>query len=110
MLRIVAEQLRSKVRGSDVVARVGGDEFAIVLTDCPTDVGTNTAEMIISAVEGAQLTTTNGEFRVGISVGMTHFGAGGRTRDLDGILREADRAAYQAKRSGAGLPVLSPAG
>jgi diguanylate cyclase (GGDEF)-like protein len=97
VLREVAHRLEAASRPDDLVARLGGDEFAILLTGLPTPaIATHRAESLLAAldrtieVDGMHLTV---EACGGIAIAP---GAGGVTE----LLRRADVAMYQAKRSG----------
>jgi diguanylate cyclase (GGDEF)-like protein/PAS domain S-box-containing protein len=104
LLKAVAERLRDAVRDSDTVARLGGDEFGI-LPSGETDV--ETAAVIAWKVrEAFELPFAIGGHVVDIraSIGIAFFPQHGRaTADL---LRRADLAMQQAKRSGSGLDVF----
>lgn len=92
VLRQVAARLRDTVRATDTVARIGGDEFAII---CPASTRADAdrfAERIRAAVE-RPIGIEAGEVRVGISIGISHT-----TDRLDAdSVAEADRALYEAK-------------
>jgi diguanylate cyclase (GGDEF)-like protein/PAS domain S-box-containing protein len=99
LLRHVAERISAVVRPTDTVARVGGDEF-IVLLDQVTDraeVDAIAARMVIAVREPVEV---NGRVaQVGASVGVSLGAVGDRSED---VLRAADAAMYRAKRSGGG--------
>lgn len=96
LLQSVAHAMRSAVRTRDVVARIGGDEFAVLLNDCSIDAARMVAQSLITSVMGATVITPDGTFSVGVSVGLAAFGPDG----VEAALREADAASYAAKRAG----------
>jgi diguanylate cyclase (GGDEF)-like protein/PAS domain S-box-containing protein len=101
VLKQVGARLRSGLRQGDLLARFGGDEFAILLTDL-TD-ATVIAERLLSAIQNPFMVAGR-EVYIGASAGI----AAARDRDLtvDMILRAADTALYKAKRCGRGRWVL----
>lgn len=98
LLTQVAARLQSSLRGYDVAARIGGDEFAVLLPDVSSAALQQVTSRILTALQQpyellGTLTT------VGTSIG----GALTETeRDLDELLSLADKAMYQAKTSGKG--------
>ncbi|PPK92679.1 diguanylate cyclase (GGDEF)-like protein [Kineococcus xinjiangensis] len=95
----VAAALRSAVRPDDVVVRLGGDEFAVLVTDpAPAGLELRRAEAIVAALS-RPFTVERVTLEVGVSIGVAVAGVGG---DFDVLLRQADVAMYQAKRSGGG--------
>lgn len=96
IIRICAERLNACVRRSDSVARMGGDEFTLLLQNIAnnTDVA-HIAEKVISAIE--QPADINGhEVVVGCSIGIAIYPEAGR--DADTLLKHADMAMYKAKQ------------
>jgi diguanylate cyclase (GGDEF)-like protein len=93
----VARRLRETVRAGATVARVGGDEFVVVLPECATPrlVATRIAEAVEAPihVQGESVT-------VGTSVGIATYPD--TAADLNGLLQAADGALYAAKRAGRG--------
>jgi diguanylate cyclase (GGDEF)-like protein len=94
----VAERLGSRIRQSDTLARVGGDEFTVILTALkkPEDAA-RAAEGLIEVLSRPFLIETH-EITIGASIGISiHMDA---VNDGVDLLRQADSAMYAAKRSG----------
>jgi diguanylate cyclase (GGDEF)-like protein len=98
LLQSVALRLKACVRGSDTVARRGGDEFIVLLSEIARaeDAG-RSADKIIAAVKAVHAIAGR-ELLVTISVGIGIYPLDGS--DADTLLRSADAAMYQAKRNG----------
>jgi diguanylate cyclase len=98
MLRDVARVLAARLRKSDTLARIGGDEFAALLLDCPPSQAHTIAEGLRVAVEHYALPWQGQTYRVGTSIGLVSVD-GGHATAAD-VLRAADAACYAAKREG----------
>ncbi|MGH8808861.1 MAG: putative bifunctional diguanylate cyclase/phosphodiesterase [Noviherbaspirillum sp.] len=98
LLKVVTARLKSCLRASDTVARQGGDEFVLVLSNQKnTESVTDMVRRIIAAV--AEPWSVNGlELHVTCSVGVSVFPADGK--DAETLLRNADSAMYKAKELG----------
>ncbi len=101
VLQTVAKRIKQRLRSSDTVARMGGDEFAFVLpleSRIP-----NASRVAQELVEVVQLPIQFGEqlVDVGASIGVAQYPDDGD--DLVTLLGKADRAMYQAKRRGGGF-------
>jgi diguanylate cyclase (GGDEF)-like protein len=97
VLKAVASRLRNMFRSSDVVARFGGEEFAIVLPNC----GSAAAEMAIAAaIEEIDRTTIElGTCRLVVTVSAGLVVASDQC-SLSELLRQADEALYYSKEAG----------
>lgn len=102
LLRLVADRLRAAVRDGDTIARVGGDEFAVLL-EGGGDPGVP-AERIMAALR-APFDLDGATVSVAASVGLVEAGTHGPVHTADMLLRRADAAMYAGKRQGKGTLV-----
>ncbi len=107
MLRNVARVLRDNVRSRDVVARIGGDEFAIILNNCTADRALQIGSALVAGVEAIRVPDHGEDLSVGISIGIAEIlpddGLG-----IDELIRRADDACYEAKNAGGGTRLHVP--
>jgi diguanylate cyclase (GGDEF)-like protein/PAS domain S-box-containing protein len=98
LLQVVADRLKGHVREQDTVARVGGDEFLIVLTNIKdmTDAAI-AGERIMDAMT-AEFVIQGRSLSVGCSIGISIFPEHGA--DSETLIKNADAAMYSAKESG----------
>ena len=100
LLTRIGNALRNILRDSDVLARIGGDEFALILPDTDIAAGRVVAEKLIDAVrEYGSVTARIAARPVTVSIGITLV-SGGPDLDAAKLLIEADLAMYHAKESG----------
>ncbi len=103
VLREVAAIIRAQLRGSDVLSRYGGEEFAALLSKADTDVAEEVAERIRHSIEGhAFRLPDGGTFQVTISIGIASFRPAGERGHVepDALVGHADRCLYAAKSKG----------
>ncbi|MGX5655926.1 GGDEF domain-containing protein [Geodermatophilus nigrescens] len=102
--------LTSTVRtGDPVIGRLGGDELAVVLRDCPVEVALRRAEDLVLAVRATPLFLTDGRaLPLSVSVGVAH--APEHAAGLRGLYAAADAALYRAKRAGRDQAQTAPRG
>jgi len=100
MLREVAAILKEQVRDSDVVARIGGDEFGMLLIGCPLDKARQIADDICAAIRDYRFVWRDRIFTVGVSVGLVEIGR--ESGSMEDALGAADSACYVAKQQGRG--------
>jgi len=93
----VADMLRDTFRSSDIIARMGGDEFAVLALEVTEENEEHLLERLHTKVE--EFNAKGWEpYQLSFSVGTARFDGEGRTR-LDDLLAKADAAMYQEKRS-----------
>ena len=105
LLRDIAKLLRAAVRDSDIVGRLGGDEFGILLVGCPLDKARQIADEVCSKVADHRFVWRERIFNVGVSIGLVELSRDSGT--LEEALAAADSACYQAKRTGGHVMVYS---
>jgi diguanylate cyclase (GGDEF)-like protein len=96
LLASVAERLRRCLRPMDAAARMGGDEFVAVITDCRDASEAGAVAARIKAALSAPHDIDGRGVTVGVSIGFAI--AGGASRDPSALLRAADDAMFHAKR------------
>ena len=101
LLVLVAQRLRRRVRGTDTVARVGGDEFVVLLDDvAETQHAALVALSLIDEFKAPFVLSGGHKVCVGASIGISLFPED--SEDGKQLLRYADAALYQAKEGGGG--------
>jgi len=101
-LRDVAYELRKRLRSFELVYRLGGEEFLIVLPGIELRDGRHTAERLRTAIEDARPTGIPVTISLGVSA------ARGAQVGYDSLFKAADEALYEAKRAGRNRVVAAP--
>ena len=108
VLRDVAQLFKAQLRAHDVIARFGGDEFAILMHDCPISVAARVMERIRMKLRDYVFHWDGHEFRLGVSIGLAEIT--NQTPDAQTVLKQADAACYADKLSRktkqAGIPTV----
>ena len=94
VLRLVAEAIRGAVRQADIVGRMGGDEFAVLMPETASDVAEAATERLAKSLRAA----FQGNPSVTASIGIVSCTDSAVTPD--DVLHKADRAMYEAKSKG----------
>jgi diguanylate cyclase (GGDEF)-like protein/PAS domain S-box-containing protein len=109
----VATRLVSVVRASDLVARVGGDEFIVLLADLEVGKDLEIAELVAKAIHDIlerPFVIAGAEFYIGTSIGIALWPSdplGAPQPDGEGLLGKADAAMYEAKQGDAPVVVAT---
>ncbi len=99
VLAWTAERIRATLRASDVAARYGGDEFAVILPDTDREGAGGAAERVLDAFAAEPFESGDrGSVPIGVSIGIATLGADGRTAQE--LIAAADAALYAVKRRG----------
>ena len=98
VLQQIAQLLRAEIRSSDVLARVGGDEFGIILHDCDLAQAQRVGEALDERLRHTAFRGSDRQFRVGASVGIVAINQ--HSVSAQAVLSAADQACYADKRSG----------
>jgi len=98
LLGQVAGLLKSKIRWRDTVARLGGDDFGILLESCSRDEAMRTAEALREAIRNYKFVWEGRTFRLGASIGVVPVAPD--SEDVASVLSAADSACAAAKEAG----------
>lgn len=100
VIQSVSQAIRSSIKGRDVAARFGGDEFGVLLPETGSHGAETVGEYIRRIIERRRVSDFTGDsdpVAITVSVGIATLERGEPPRDL---LRRADKALYQAKKAG----------
>jgi diguanylate cyclase (GGDEF)-like protein len=99
VIKTVAKLLKDNVRGTDIVARYGGDELAVLLIETNPMSALEVAEKLKEAIGSHVFQWQTQELSVKVSVGMA-TAPGSGVQDASDLVDAADQALYQAKKAG----------
>jgi len=98
VLQVTANRIKAEIRETDTAARIGGDEFLVVLPAMPElDQVRRVAAQLIESV-GQKITLNDAGIHIGVSIGIAIYPENGTA--VDELVNAADRAMYQVKRRG----------
>lgn len=104
LLKNIAQLICSRLRADDLICRIGGDEFALILKRCSLDEARRIAEGLRSAIAEYQFEWGAHTFTIGASIGLCPID--GRENSQSDIVVAADLACYAAKKSGRNQVVI----
>ena len=105
-LQAFAGTVRASVRDTDVLARWGGEEFVLMLTDTSADHARELLERIRQAVQALEIAHSAGSLQLTVSIGLAQHLPGDT---VEHTLERADQALYRAKALGRNRVVVAPA-
>ena len=105
-LQAFAGTVRACVRDTDVLARWGGEEFVLMLTDSSADQARGLLERIRQAVQALEIAHSAGSLQLTVSIGLAQHLPGDT---VERTLERADQALYRAKALGRNRVVVAPA-
>ena len=109
-LKAVVDRVQSILRPSDLLGRVGGEEFMVLLPEVGEETALGVAARILEQVEAMEVPSAAGSIRVTLSIGLAAFPGDGTS--LEHLFRIADQRLYEAKGQGRNrvVSVGSPVG
>jgi diguanylate cyclase (GGDEF)-like protein len=98
LLKVVAQRLLSGLRSSDIVSRLGGDEFTVILPGIPqVEYAAKVAEKILATLSQVFVLEGRNVF-VSVSIGISIYPLDGEVEEV--LIKNADVAMYRAKQLG----------
>ncbi|WP_426339255.1 EAL domain-containing protein [Pseudoduganella sp. S-14] len=98
LIKQVSQLLQATLRERDIVGRLGGDEFGIMLTLCSHEDALRVAEKVRKAVVDLHFAWGVRSYRIGVSIGLVLLDS--RSSSLKEVMKAADAACYMAKEKG----------
>ena len=104
VLKLITQNMNKYIRKSDIIARIGGEEFSILLNNTNEENAYNLAEKIRSHIESLTYKNDKIEIKTTISLGISQLKK--EDNDLDSIIIRADKALYEAKNTGRNKSII----
>lgn len=98
LLRQLGELLRTALRGSDTLSRLGGDEFGVLVYHCPPQRTAAIADKLLQVVSEFRFVWNQRSFEIGVSIGVVAVHEG--SESVAALMSAADLACYSAKDAG----------
>jgi diguanylate cyclase len=106
VLKILAEVFRKRTRDSDFIARMGGEEFMLILTETTADDALTVTDTLRGIIEQANFHFRDKAVPVTVSCGITEYSEGDTAEEM---YSRADQALYEAKEGGRNRCILKKA-
>jgi len=97
VLKRLVETCQADLRGQDVLGRLGGEEFAVVMPECTLEAAESVAERLRRTLAAVAVPTAGGSVDFTVSIGVVDWAP---ERSLEATLERADKAMYAAKSAG----------
>jgi len=97
-IKTVGNIINENLRNTDIMGRIGGEEFSVILPETDIEGAMSVAERIRSTIEQTHIDNPKAEVKVTASFGLANFS--GNKSTLEALMANADSALYQAKNSG----------
>ena len=108
VLRTFAQRVKNAVREGDLLCRLGGEEFVVLMPETDIDVAARIAERVRGAIEAELFAIEKGARSIPVTVSIGLAQAQGET-EPEGLFRRADRALYRSKNDGRNRVTLDAA-
>ena len=100
LLKQICSLLANQLRGRDTLGRLGGDEFSVLLENCPLGKASKVADILIDMIREYRFLWENKTYQVGVSIGIVQITAD--STSTTELMADADLACYAAKDLGRG--------
>jgi len=100
LLKQICALLANQLRGRDTLGRLGGDEFSVLLENCPLSKATKVAKILIDVIREYRFSWEGKTYQVGVSIGIVPITA--ESTSTAELMIQADQACYSAKDLGRG--------
>jgi diguanylate cyclase (GGDEF)-like protein/PAS domain S-box-containing protein len=98
LLKQISSRLHNVIRLGDILARLGGNEFGLILQNCPVTVAGEIAEKIIHSISSYDFSWEGSKFAIGVSIGIVPVTS--QTGSINEVMKHADVACYTAREQG----------
>lgn len=105
LLKQISVLLSSQLRARDTLGRLGGDEFSVLLENCPLSKASRVANILIDAIREYRFSWEDKSYQIGVSIGVVPITA--EVSDRNELMIQADQACYSAKELGRGCAFIA---